>query len=559
MIIDFYHGRFHVLPGAEEYEACQHIPTSKWEPITGHWSAYPTREAATYLMGWQQSATHEARTMMLKLASPPLPRGTLPANWAFKTNPFPHQLDTLLRGLGQESFAYFLEPRLGKTWICIQDMGVHFTRKNIIQALVLCPNSITSIWAEQIKEHSSIPMDVWVYSPAHKQGFKHWITRGGSGMKVLLASSETLSSGDGLTFITMFLKMCPTGVYVDESTWFNNPFAARTEALISLRQYCTIRRICTGTPITRSMADAWASFQFLDPAILNQDYYPFRHWSSVGDPNFFMQLVAPYVSVYRKIDCATLPQKVYQVRRVGATPEQKAAYKAMLGASTFEPGQGHFHALVRLLRCQQVTGGFLGRKLSPPIISQPSGSYDEDVAELVNALTDPQPIPGGNPKITELLHIAEEYPGKTIVWARFRSEIQAIVRALGEAHGQDSVVEYHGGVDKDARTKARVRFQHNPDCRFIVLQANTGSLGIALSVASVAVYFSNSWSVLARIQSEERCYDLNTKESPIYIDLVCDKDWVDYRIVQCLKEGKDFTVGMMNQLEEASQRHKEQK
>ena len=111
--------------------------------------------------------------------------------------------------------------------------------------------------------------------------------------------------------------------------------------------------------------------------------------------------------------------------------------------------------------------------------------------------------PVKNNRITALLELLEETDGKVIIWANYREDIKNIVQSLKKAYGEASTVEYHGGVDSTLRQDNIAQFQQkNGPTRYFVGNAQTGGYGITLTAANTVVYYSNSYDLEKRLQSE---------------------------------------------------------
>lgn len=151
------------------------------------------------------------------------------------------------------------------------------------------------------------------------------------------------------------------------------------------------------------------------------------------------------------------------------------------------------------------------------------------------------------------MELCDEIPGKVIIWSRFKPEIRAIVDALRKEYGEEAVVEFHGDINEDGRTLARRRFQSDPECTYFVGQVSTGGIGITLTAASTMIYFGNAWSLEDRIQSEDRFHRIGQDaESVTIIDILMDCGWVDSKILKALKDGRDYTEVVMEQINEAT-------
>lgn len=186
-------------------------------------------------------------------------------------------------------------------------------------------------------------------------------------------------------------------------------------------------------------------------------------------------------------------------------------------------------AITRLLRLQQITCGYLPT---------------DDEAEPVYT------IPGPNRRLDLLRELIEESQHKVIVWARFQKDITLIMDALRERG--ISAVRYDGLVNDDERADAKARFQgerplyHNgqvvgrepvppeEQARVFVGNPAAGATGLTLTAAKTVIYYSNSFKLIDRLQSEDRAHRIGQTNSVLYIDLVAE-DSVDEKVVEALR------------------------
>ena len=138
------------------------------------------------------------------------------------------------------------------------------------------------------------------------------------------------------------------------------------------------------------------------------------------------------------------------------------------------------------------------------------------------------------PKLKELFNVLEEAEGKFIIWANYVQNIETIIKKLGEAYGKESVVSIYGAITTEHRQEAVKRFQDDPKCRFLVGNPSTGGYGLTLTSAAYVVYFSNSYNLEVRQQSEDRAHRIGQTRNVVYIDLLAEKT-IDEMIVSALK------------------------
>ena len=138
-------------------------------------------------------------------------------------------------------------------------------------------------------------------------------------------------------------------------------------------------------------------------------------------------------------------------------------------------------------------------------------------------------------RIQELLCVIEEASDKVIIWANYRHDIDAIKLALQKEYGMNAVGTYYGDTDDDERARVVKEFQ-DPDSelRFFVGNPRTGGYGLTLTAADTVVYYSNSFDLEVRLQSEDRAHRIGQTRSVTYVDLIS-PNTVDEKIVKALR------------------------
>lgn len=88
-------------------------------------------------------------------------------------------------------------------------------------------------------------------------------------------------------------------------------------------------------------------------------------------------------------------------------------------------------------------------------------------------------------------------------------------------------------------------FQENPDVKVFVGQLQTTGMGLTLTAASVAVFYSLDFSYANYEQSRARIHRIGQKEKCLYIHLVA-KNTVDEKIMNALKHKGDIAKLMVD-------------
>ncbi len=470
--------------------------------------------------------------------------------------PYEHQRRAFSISRDTSNYALFMDPGTGKTRVIVDTACYLFGRGDIDAVMVISPNSVKDVWSEEITLHSPDHYQhaVRVYSSGSKKADKLKEDEMAKGqhdsagrLSWWITNVEAMSSVKGRAYklAMSFLKTHRVLLVVDESSKIKSHGAKRTRNITRAGKSARYRRILTGTPSTQGPLDLFAQFRFLDPHILGfGSFYAFRNRYALidnrqGYPQILgyqnidelKDLIDPYAFRVTRDECLDLPPKVYQRRDVKLSAQQRRHYVelAAMMRTEFEGREiSVINALTQLLRLQQIVGGFLPAK-------------EVDALERVTRGTQTaERIPGPNPKLIALTDLIEDLPerDKVVIWARFRPEIDLINTELSKLHGDDSVVDFHGGRDTEYRTWARQRFQ-DPDSgvRFFIAQTETGGIGLTLTAANTVVYYSNSFSLESRIQSEDRCHRIGQERTVNYIDLVA-KSTLDIKVLSVLRTKK---------------------
>ena len=72
------------------------------------------------------------------------------------------------------------------------------------------------------------------------------------------------------------------------------------------------------------------------------------------------------------------------------------------------------------------------------------------------------------------------------------------------------------------------------ELRFLVGHPRTGGYGLTLTAASTVIYYSNSYDLELRVQSEDRAHRIGQTNKVTYVDLISPKT-IDEKIVKSLR------------------------
>ncbi len=465
-----------------------------------------------------------------------------------KTKSFDHQAKLFAETCDRESYALFWEMGCGKTKPTI-DTAAHLWQEGEIDGLlVVAPNNVHRNWVEEeLPIH--LPDEVAERSRSlFLQASRSKTMRGKreverllkytDGLAILAVNYETFTSKRGKDLVWDFLKPKKGRVLyvVDEGHKIKTPGAKRTRSIIASGKYANYRRDLTGTPVANRPFDVYSQVRFLDRDFWKQRHLPkfsvFKSHFGVWEKGFNGKTNRAFESLlaYQRLDelhdmiqtishrllkedVLDLPPKSYSRITFSLSPEQKRAYNEFREHCILFLESGEevtaTQALVKLLRLQQIACGYVGT----------------DEGNLVL-------LPGKNARLETLAALCEDIPHKAIIWVRFRKDADEICARLGAG-----AVRYDGAVPDGQRAANKEAFQRG-DAQFFVGNPAAGGTGLTLHAARTVVYYSNSFNLTDRLQSEDRAHRIGQEHPVQYIDLI-GEDTVDEHIVKRLVEKLD--------------------
>lgn len=170
-------------------------------------------------------------------------------------------------------------------------------------------------------------------------------------------------------------------------------------------------------------------------------------------------------------------------------------------------------AITRLMKIQQVTGGFLR--------DTETGTTHRVPSNRAQAVVD----------------FVEEAQGKVVVWARFQEEIDLLQEALAAY----SPAVFDGRTSEAGRVEAKRRFQEDDACQVFIgnqAAAGTGLDGLQ-RVARTMIYYSNTFNAGDRWQSEARLFRSGQQGAVVVADLVS-PGTIDAKVLQVLAQRRSL-------------------
>lgn len=455
---------------------------------------------------------------------------------------WPHQKEALSKMRGKRAFALFMAMRLGKTLTLLTDFAEMEDEGHVQDLFVLAPGGVYKTWERAIQ--SDLPtsllnrLTIHVWKSGTTKGRlkeRDAFLRATGGPRALIMNIEALSSVQAARDLSMAFLSRPAMMAIDESTTIRNHASKRTKFIIkNLKPRARFRRILSGLPNPQSPLDLYAQFLFLSSTITGYtNFVAFRSQYAVVEdltigwgasertiPQIMgwrnlLELKAniePYVYRKRLDEVYDVPDKIYMTREVELSDRQKRIYKEVKDYATSEITSGKFVTatvvLAQMIRLHQIVCGY-----------------------AVDELGEIHMLPE---KRTEtLIEMLNEYDGKAIIWASYDVNVNSIHQALEEEFGEGSCARFWGG-NRSTREDEEARFLTDPDCRFIVATAAAGGRGRTWVNANLVVYYSNTYDLEHRSQSEERAQGVGKLDPVTYVDLIS-PGTVDEKFISALK------------------------
>jgi SNF2 family DNA or RNA helicase len=469
-----------------------------------------------------------------------------------RMEPYHHQWEAYQTTRELEYWGFFWEMGTGKSKPVIDTAAWLFSKCEIDGMLIFSDKGCYLNWYyDELPKHmpANIPHRV-AYWGSHlprdmEAAVEDIMVAQDDCLDVLCINTESLSYPRGLDTVKRFLSSHYVLGVVDESTSIKNVASKKWKNLIKLREQFAYRRILNGTPMEQGPLDLYAQCEFLTKEALGfKTFVEFRSYFAdmitipIGraqipkvvrykNTDVLTRSVLAFSSRITKAECLDLPEKLYETLYVEMTDMQRQAYDGMRDQAVLMHDQGLITA---------VNGLTLIAKLHQ--ICQ--GHVKNDEGQIVEF---------GSGKIPVLLDLLEKLEGKKVViWCAFQNDVRMVMGAINEKFKESGkyAIHYYGETTDEQRKINKEAFLTDPCCMWWVGTAASGGKGLNLqSVCYHTVYYSNSFKLGHRLQSEDRNHRIGQVENVTYYDLVV-RDTVDIRVMRALKMKRDIATEVMD-------------
>ena len=437
------------------------------------------REGDTYKIAvyWGLDEVRVLRNLGVKDVPSPITRRY---EWPGRYKPMAHQVETAsFLTVNRKAFV-FNDPGTGKTLSALWAADYLMSRGLVRRALILCPLSIMhAAWMSDLNN-----------SIIHRSAIVAHHPQAARRIEMVQSDYEfVICNYDGLNLIADEINADGRFdlVIVDEANAYKTMTTKRWKTLKSIVKPDTYLWMMTGTPASQSPADAYGLAKLVNPQGVPQFFTSWRDqvmykmtmfkWApkATAKDDVFNAL-QPAIR-FTKEQCLDLPPVMTMVREVPLTPQQTKYYNML-------KDQMLVHAAGETITAVNAAAGV------SKLLQISCGAAYTDEKEVVEF--------DAAPRLGVLEEILEETDRKVIIFAMFRSTIDAIHAHLTKKGISAEVI--HGGVSATKRADIIQRFQTQPSPKMLIMQPQATAHGITLTAADTVVFYGPLMSVEQYIQ-----------------------------------------------------------
>lgn len=430
--------------------------------------------------------------------------------------------------------------RTGKSKAMIDLASYLYNQGEINGVIIVAPNNVHLNWERrEIPKHiwSNIITNTfsWVASNYNENDFNNFINTKNK-FNFYIMNNESLLHDVNLKNISKFVKVNKKKflLIVDEVHEFRGNNSERLKKLKGLAKHATYIRILSANPCDNSPIHAFSEFSILEKGALGfetlgamkQYYCEFKDLTIKNKKTGAIQTIKTidkyknledlkerilkWSTIVKREDINDMPDLVFEKIYFEISDEQMKIYNNIQGNSIVRTKNNQLIKPVDggalLIRLQQILSGYIKTETNE----------DYEFEE--------------NTRLKALLNLLPTLKGKTIIWTKFRKDVEYIIKALG-----DKAVDYYGGTTMKNRKINEDKFKTKDSCLFLVGQYEAGGQGLDFSNASNIIWYSQTSNLLKHKQADERATKIGGRNITI-IDLIANNTIDEEKILENLKE-----------------------
>ena len=450
-----------------------------------------------------------------------------------------HQQKALDFSNDKSAIMYAMGMGTGKSRVAI-DLIV---QRKAAFVLIVCPKSVVPVWPYQFQQHCSTvfnivaPTDGSVSSRAEQAMRQIKLSEARREPCAVVVNYESAWMGDMGRFIG---SMAWDAVILDESHRIKKPGGKASLFFSRLGDRVPLKICLTGTPMPHSPLDVYAQYRFLDKKIYGTSFTAFRSKYAILQPigrNIAAKKVIGFQNQAdlqsrffqlafqaRTEDVMDLPEEIDVVRPVEIEKKARTIYDQLKKEFVADVGSGVVtagNALTRLLRLQQITSGY---------VREDNNIETATIGALVE-------VDHAKKEALEDLLEDMEANEPVVVFCRFKHDLEA-VHEISTKLGRTSL-ELSG-------TENQLEDWQNGTAPILAVQIQSGNLGIDLTRARYAIYYSLGFSLGDYLQSRRRISRPGQTRTTTNYHLIASKT-IDEQVYKALQARQDCVEAILKE------------
>ncbi len=470
-------------------------------------------------------------------------------------DPWKHQLASLMIGMSQKEFLFFLDMSLGKTIISLWILSRLKHIGKLRSALAVVPNaSVINSWGNQIKKLSDLKVvelhgTILERAEMLKQEADLFLINY-TGLQRILTDVKTVKKQGKPTkdkWVASPKKIKELAkkfnvVIFDEVHYCKDRGSLNFKLANKLTDICEYRYGLTGTPFGRKVQDLWSQFYLIDKgATLGTSLGLFReaffnaeqnkYWPGITytfkkelEPVLQKKLRNKSIRYSLKETEIELPPMVPSSVTTTFSVEAAEYYMAVMKKFIRIKGQDDEEVENSFMKFRQITAGFLKHK-------------NDEGEEVIIRFKE-------NPKLEALenLILSLPYDAKFVIFNEFIESGHMIEEMLNKLKIKH--IRLYSGSSNKIKQNAESMF--NEDwCRGIVANSQSGSLGLNLQAGQYTFFYERSADPIANAQAMMRVYRPGQTKTTFIYDIIMQKS-IDVKVLGWLQEGADLKTSLLD-------------
>ena len=464
--------------------------------------------------------------------------------------PWPHQLRGYHLAMEADAAGLYFDMGTGKTR-CAIDVAQNMSKAELV--LVVCPKSVIQVWPKEFAKWATDPQR-WNVLPLNKRSVAKRAEQAREAIEnredgetvVCVINYESVWRSK---FADLVLGNQWDLIIADEAHRIKSPKGKASKFFAKLPTVSGKRLALTGTPMPHSPLDVFGLYRFLEPGMFGRSFVRFRNryaemggfegkevvgWMNESELREKIYSIAVRVEADDVLD---LPDAIHSQVPVELSSKAMKIYQSLEDTLEAQVADGMVtanNALTKLIRLQQVTGGFAATSdeswLSMQMMSSEERSQIEYTLERVDTAKEDA--------LSDLLSDMPHHE-KVVVFCKFHGDLDAVMSAADRC--TRPVFELSG------RNNTLEEWEDSQNGAVLAVQIQAGGVGVDLTDANQCVYYSVGFSLGDYLQSLARCHR-HGQDQVVHFHHLVATGTIDEKVYKSLDAKRDVVDSILNDL-----------